>query len=292
VRQGGGKSARWRAVLYVAGVVVVVVLIFARLGSLCRLSPFPTTQRPPTKTLSNRSSVKEAQDLATQLLGAGLLVGADAGRGGEHDRPEQPGRQQALHPVLDVAVADVVARGDDAALVEAEMKGRRESGAGRERAREGGGGRGRSEWGGARPSLPSFYSPSVELDHDLARPVVVHELELADVALGVEEERRGEERQGVSVKREESGGGRVPIAAAFAPNGPREPPQPQRPPRVRCRQSLDVWRGWKGGGEGRWRREGGAGQLPASRSESALPSPSACGSWRAGRAPCPRALAP
>eukprot|EP00955_Chlamydomonas_euryale_P089602 364480-Chlamydomonas_euryale.AAC.11 len=65
----------------------------------------------------------------------------DALGGGEHDQAEATARKQARHPVLNRHVADVVARRDDTALVQA----------------------------------------AVELDHNLASAVVVNQLEIADV---------------------------------------------------------------------------------------------------------------
>ena len=76
------------------------------------------------------------------MLPPGLLVVHDAGRGGEDDVTELTRGQQIDDPLLHVLELDVVAWGDDAALVQA----------------------------------------AVELDDDLAVAVVVDFLELADVA--------------------------------------------------------------------------------------------------------------
>jgi hypothetical protein len=76
------------------------------------------------------------------VLPPGLLVVHDTGRGGEDDVAELTRGQQLDDPLLHVAELDVVAGGDDAGLVDA----------------------------------------AVELDDDLAVAVVVHLLELADVA--------------------------------------------------------------------------------------------------------------
>ena len=76
------------------------------------------------------------------MLPPGLLVVHDAGRGGEDDVTELTRGQQIDDPLLHVLELDVVAWGDDAALVQA----------------------------------------AVELDDDLAAAVVVDLLELADVA--------------------------------------------------------------------------------------------------------------
>lgn len=86
--------------------------------------------------------VEEAEDLAGDVLPAGLLVVHDTGRGGEDDIAELAGGEQLGDPLLQVAEADVVAGADDTALVQA----------------------------------------AVELDNDLAVAVVVDLLEGADVA--------------------------------------------------------------------------------------------------------------
>jgi len=64
--------------------------------------------------------VEEADDLASNVLATGLLVVHDAGRGGEHDEAELTGREKLDNPLLELVEADVVAGGDDTALVEAE----------------------------------------------------------------------------------------------------------------------------------------------------------------------------
>lgn len=86
--------------------------------------------------------VEEADDLARDVLAAGLLLVHDAGRGGEDDVAELTGGEELDNPLLKLVEADVVAGRDDTALVEA----------------------------------------AVELDDDLARAVVVDLLELANVA--------------------------------------------------------------------------------------------------------------
>lgn len=86
--------------------------------------------------------VEEADDLASDVLSAGLLVVHDASGGGEDDVAELTGRQQLDNPLLEVLEADVVAGGDDTSLVEA----------------------------------------AVELDDNLAGAVVIDLLELANVA--------------------------------------------------------------------------------------------------------------
>jgi hypothetical protein len=86
--------------------------------------------------------VEEADDLASDVLSASLLVVHDAGRGGEHNVAELTRWQQVDNPLLEVAELDVVAWGDDTALVQA----------------------------------------AVELDDNLAVAVVIDLLELANVA--------------------------------------------------------------------------------------------------------------
>ena len=90
----------------------------------------------------NTRLVEEAKDLASGLLSARLLVRHDADAGGDDDVAELAGGEEADDPLLDVGGADVEAGRDHSALVEA----------------------------------------AVELDHDLAGPVVVDDLELANVS--------------------------------------------------------------------------------------------------------------
>eukprot|EP00636_Phaeomonas_parva_P018446 CAMPEP_0118852192 /NCGR_PEP_ID=MMETSP1163-20130328/1312_1 /TAXON_ID=124430 /ORGANISM="Phaeomonas parva, Strain CCMP2877" /LENGTH=147 /DNA_ID=CAMNT_0006784601 /DNA_START=27 /DNA_END=470 /DNA_ORIENTATION=- len=87
--------------------------------------------------------VEEADDLATRLTAAGLVVVHDAESGGEHNVAELAGREEGVGPLLHVGNARVEARGNDTALVDAASK----------------------------------------LHHDLARAVVVHDGELPDVAV-------------------------------------------------------------------------------------------------------------
>lgn len=87
--------------------------------------------------------VEEADDLARDVLATGLLVVHDAGRGGEDNVAELTGREELDNPLLELAETDVVAGGDDTALVEA----------------------------------------AVELNNDLAGAVVVNLGELANVAV-------------------------------------------------------------------------------------------------------------
>jgi len=76
------------------------------------------------------------------VLPTGLLVVHDTGRGGEDDITELTSGEKLDNPLLELGETDVVAGGDDTALVEA----------------------------------------AVELDNDLAGAVVVDLLELANVA--------------------------------------------------------------------------------------------------------------
>jgi len=87
--------------------------------------------------------VEETNDLASDVLAAGLLVVHDTGRGGEDDVAELTGREQLDNPLLELGETDVVAGRDDTGLVET----------------------------------------AVELDNDLAGSVVIDLLELANVAL-------------------------------------------------------------------------------------------------------------
>ena len=86
--------------------------------------------------------VEEAKDLASRLPAPSLLVHHDSDGSTDHDVSELAGGEEVGDPVLDLGGLEVKAGGDDAALVEA----------------------------------------AVELHHNLARAVVVHDLELADVA--------------------------------------------------------------------------------------------------------------
>ena len=63
--------------------------------------------------------VEEADDLARDVLATGLLLVHDAGRGGEDDEAELTGGKELDNPLLELVEADVVAGGDDTALVDA-----------------------------------------------------------------------------------------------------------------------------------------------------------------------------
>lgn len=86
--------------------------------------------------------VEETDDLAGNVLAAGLLVVHDTGRGGQDNVTELTRGKELDNPLLHVAELDVVAGRDDTSLVEA----------------------------------------AVELDNNLAVAVVVDLLELANVA--------------------------------------------------------------------------------------------------------------
>lgn len=91
---------------------------------------------------ADRRLVEETNDLAGNVLAAGLLVVHDTGGGGQDDVTELTRGKELDNPLLHVAELDVVAGGDDTGLVEA----------------------------------------AVELDNNLAVAVVIDLLELANVA--------------------------------------------------------------------------------------------------------------
>lgn len=97
---------------------------------------------PRAMAQNTRRLVKEAENLASNVLPASLLVVHDTGRGGQHDVTELTRWQQVDDPLLEVTELDVVTWGDNTALVQA----------------------------------------AVELDDDLAVAVVIDLLELANVA--------------------------------------------------------------------------------------------------------------
>lgn len=94
--------------------------------------------------VQRRRSVEEAQNLATSVLPARLLVVNNPSRGCEHDVSELARREQVVDPLLNVAQLQIEPRGDNAALVDA----------------------------------------ASELHDDLAAAVVIDNLELANVACG------------------------------------------------------------------------------------------------------------
>jgi hypothetical protein len=87
--------------------------------------------------------VEEADDLASNVLAAGLLLVHDTSGGGEDDVTELTSGKKLDNPLLELSEADVIAGGNDTALVEA----------------------------------------AVELDNDLTGAVVIDLLELANVAV-------------------------------------------------------------------------------------------------------------
>lgn len=89
-----------------------------------------------------RHLVKVAEDLAGDVLPAGLLVVHDTGRGGEDHVAKRTGGKHVRDPALDLRKGHAEAGRDDTALVDA----------------------------------------AVELDNNLARAVVVDDLEVANVA--------------------------------------------------------------------------------------------------------------
>jgi len=66
--------------------------------------------------------VEEAEDLAGDVLAAGLLVVHNASGGGQDDETELTGGEKLLHPLLHILKLDVVAGRDDTGLVEAAVK--------------------------------------------------------------------------------------------------------------------------------------------------------------------------
>ena len=104
--------------------------------------------------------VEEAEELASNVLAASLLVIHDTGGGGQDDEAELTGGKKLDSPLLEVTELDGVAGVDDTALVQT-----------------------------INQLAFSCYNngleenePAVELDDDLAGAVVVNLLELANVA--------------------------------------------------------------------------------------------------------------
>ena len=73
----------------------------------------------PDAFITGAHLVEETNDLASDVLPPRLLVVHDAGRGGQDDVAELTRGQELDDPLLHVAELDVVARADDAGLVEA-----------------------------------------------------------------------------------------------------------------------------------------------------------------------------
>ena len=70
----------------------------------------------------NLRLVEETNDLAGDVLAAGLLVVHNTSRGGQNNVAELTGGQQLDNPLLHVGEADVVSGRDDTGLVEAAIK--------------------------------------------------------------------------------------------------------------------------------------------------------------------------
>ena len=87
-------------------------------------------------------SVKETKKLSTDVLATGLLVVHNTGRGSDDNVTELTGGKEVPQPGLEFFDGHIVTGGDDTALVDA----------------------------------------AEELDHDLARAVVVNDLKLANVS--------------------------------------------------------------------------------------------------------------
>lgn len=86
--------------------------------------------------------VEKSEDLATGLASTSLLVVHDAEGGGQDNMTETTSREDVLHPLLDILDLHIEARRDDTALVDA----------------------------------------ANQLNDDLARSVVINNLELSNVA--------------------------------------------------------------------------------------------------------------
>ena len=109
-------------------------------------SEFPSvavTPPPLSWNTANRLLVEEAEDLATGVLAARLLVVHDAERGRQDDVSKPTCGKQVVYPLLDILERHVEPGGDDTALVDT----------------------------------------AGQLYNDLPRAVVVHDLELPYVAV-------------------------------------------------------------------------------------------------------------
>jgi hypothetical protein len=153
--------------------------VLDKIWAILKCRPFVFTEGYPSNAVQRHSTlifcllnlfvchsfarlVEEADDLARDVLAAGLLVVHDTGRGGEDDIAELTGREKLNNPLLELAETDVVAGGDDTALVHAAGIVSKPTSS--------------ETW------VCGMYSPAVELDNDLAAAVVVNLLELANVA--------------------------------------------------------------------------------------------------------------
>ena len=90
-------------------------------------------------------SVEETEDLATNVLGTGLVVVHDTLVGGEHENAELTGGEHGVGEVLELSEGQIETGRDDTALVEA----------------------------------------TVEVDDDLAVAGVIDDLEVVDVAVSL-----------------------------------------------------------------------------------------------------------
>jgi hypothetical protein len=104
--------------------------------------------------------VEETNDLARHVLPTGLLVVHDASRRGQDDIAELTGREQLDDPLLELGKADVVPGGDDTALVQAIPPSALLK----------------------FPTVKNLNIPAVELNNNLAGPVVVDLGEFTDEA--------------------------------------------------------------------------------------------------------------
>lgn len=71
-----------------------------------------------SQTQLGKHLIEESDDLARDVLPPSLLVVHDTGRGSEDDVAELTGGKQLDNPLLEIDKADVVAGGDNGALVQ------------------------------------------------------------------------------------------------------------------------------------------------------------------------------
>lgn len=106
-------------------------------------APITYVYMPSTLTpLAYNDLIEETKDFTSGLLGTSLVVIHDAEGGGEHKVAEPTRRKNVLHPLLDVMHRDIETGGDHSALVDA----------------------------------------ANQVDNNLARAVVIKNLEFSDVA--------------------------------------------------------------------------------------------------------------
>ncbi|CAM6001734.1 unnamed protein product [Sphagnum balticum] len=91
--------------------------------------------------IQSKSSIEEADNLASDVSLPALLVGVDSLIGGKHQVSELPGWEDAAGPFLEIFHGQVVSGGDDTDLVDS----------------------------------------ADELDHDLLAPVIINDFEFSDV---------------------------------------------------------------------------------------------------------------